>query len=393
MSDFLPTNLGDPFGLGSNSGLSNITGVPVGATTPPPGQGSPTVIPDVPTTTPITQTPDDEITRLTNLVNQLNQQAQTAANQARIPGAAGLEQQSSNMIGQELSGQLPQDVQNQLAQYAAERGISTGNSNLLQQLGLNSLQAQQQGQQNLTAAYARNPAAPIYDPSQLILTPAQQAQLQNQQSQTALNWWQALNPNYGRLVNGSGSGGGSGGGGGTTYSGGGTPTSTGDPFSSNLAASATPTNTTTSDWFSKLLSQLANSNPISGNTIGAGPVSQGTVGNGLTTSYVPGSGTLVNYNLPNDWFTPTSTYVPGSGTLVDYNLPNDWFTSSGTGGGYLDTGYNSATNQSTYDPFSGYLDSVGTGGGGGSYSDTSYNSYTDQSTYDPFSGYLDYTGG
>lgn len=149
---------------------------------------------------------------LTQMINQLNLQGQQAANAGRIPGEQGLETQSSGMIGQELAGQLPQDVITQLQQQAAERGIATGspgsdNSNAayLRALGLTSLQEQQQGQQNLTAAEARNPAARVFDPTSQLLTPAQAGQLNNENAMLQLDWYKALT--------GQGGGRGSGGGG------------------------------------------------------------------------------------------------------------------------------------------------------------------------------------
>lgn len=153
-----------------------------------------------------------DLASLSDLINSINRNAQQASNAGRIPGGAGLEQQSSNNISSELSGQLPNDVIRQLTQSAAERGIATGapgsdnaNSSLLQALGLNSLQLQQQGQQNLTAADARNPGAPIFDPTSMLLTPYQAGQLNNQNALLGLDWYKALHPGY--------SGGGGGGGG------------------------------------------------------------------------------------------------------------------------------------------------------------------------------------
>lgn len=73
---------------------------------------------------------------------------------------APLSQQSLPVISSEISGQLPSDVQAQLNQQAAERGVSTGTTGspnagaaYLRALGLNSLQMQQLGQQNLSQAY------------------------------------------------------------------------------------------------------------------------------------------------------------------------------------------------------------------------------------------------
>lgn len=122
---------------------------------------------------------------ISDLVNSINRSAQQAAQAARIPQGTALETKSSTNIGQELSGQLPSDVVSLLQQQAAERGVATGlgtdsgnnNAAYLRALGLTSLQEQQTGQQNLSAAYARNPIAPTYDPGNLVMTPAQTASL------------------------------------------------------------------------------------------------------------------------------------------------------------------------------------------------------------------------
>lgn len=170
-------------------------------------------------------------------INAYNLTAQQRANSSRIPGAAGLEAQSSKMIGQELAGEVPSDVLNQLGTRAAERGVSIGSpgsSNAtaayLRALGLTSIDQQQRGQQNLTGAYARNPAAPLFDVGSQLITPYQsqqialqargqelsraqaQAQLEMEAAQmSARNRAQASALNGG---GGGGYGGGSGGGGG-----------------------------------------------------------------------------------------------------------------------------------------------------------------------------------
>lgn len=124
----------------------------------------------------------DRLGKLGDIINQMNRNAQKQSLQARIPNAPALETKSSANIGSELGGQVPQDVMNLLGQEAAERGVATGavgspnaNAAYLRALGLTSLQEQQQGQADLTRAYARNPAAPIFDPTTQLITPYQGA--------------------------------------------------------------------------------------------------------------------------------------------------------------------------------------------------------------------------
>lgn len=140
-----------------------------------------------------------DLAAVTELVNLLNRNAQQQANQNRIPGASGLEQQSSSNIASLLAGNVPSDVQRNLYQTAAERGIAVGSpgsdnsqSALLRALGLTSLGLQSQGQSDLSAAYARNPAAPIFDPTTQLLTPAQKLAAEQNANQLGLEWWKAL---------------------------------------------------------------------------------------------------------------------------------------------------------------------------------------------------------
>lgn len=133
-------------------------------------------------------------TSTANLINSLNRNAQSAALGARIPNAGGLEAQSSANIGNELAGQLPPDVRALLGQQAAENATASGisgsraaNSAYLRALGLTSLQEQQMGQQNLSAALARNPQAPLYDPSQMVLSPYQSGELTLQEANALTN--------------------------------------------------------------------------------------------------------------------------------------------------------------------------------------------------------------
>lgn len=128
------------------------------------------------------------LTQLSDLINSINRNAQTQNLQARIPNAPALEAQSSANIGSELQGQLPQDVMNLLGQQAAERGVGTGigadsqnaSAAYLRALGQTSLQQEQLGQQNLTSAYARNPAAPLFDTGSQVISPLNLAQIQEQ---------------------------------------------------------------------------------------------------------------------------------------------------------------------------------------------------------------------
>jgi len=121
-----------------------------------------------------------EIAQLTQMINAINRTAQQQANAGRIPGGAGLEATSSGNIGRALRGEVDPSVLYQLGQQAAERGVSTGspmgagsNAAYLRALGLNTMDLMNTGQNWLTQATNRNPAAPIFDQSSMFITPGQ----------------------------------------------------------------------------------------------------------------------------------------------------------------------------------------------------------------------------
>lgn len=174
------------------SALPTFTPQATTVTAPAPFTWTPINTPAAPQNNP------EWIKSMSEMINQINQQAQHAANAARIPGALGLENRSSINIENALQGKLPADVITQIAQRAAERGVSSGNpygansnADYLRAIGLNSLQLQNTGQDWLTAALARNPSAPIYDPGRLVVTPLQQAEFALQAANFGLNQQQA----------------------------------------------------------------------------------------------------------------------------------------------------------------------------------------------------------
>lgn len=112
---------------------------------------------------------------VTPTVNALNVSGQQTAQAARLPGEAGLAGQTSNIIGQELQGDVPQDVMNLLEQQGAEGATTSGGNPqaaYLRALGLTSLGQQQAGQANLSTALASSPIAPLFDPTTQLLGPA-----------------------------------------------------------------------------------------------------------------------------------------------------------------------------------------------------------------------------
>jgi len=189
----------DPiWGMGMNTFVTNSAGVPI----PGGGGGGGGV------GTPSAGVPSN-ISSVMNLINSLNRTAQQQSNAARIPNAQDLEAQSSLNIGHELRGELSPDVIRLLQQQGAERGVGRGIGGspneiaaYLRALGLTSLDQQKTGQANLSAALGRNPGAPLFDPTGLIMTPYQSAQLAAEQQriklaqdQLALEAWKAQQAN------------------------------------------------------------------------------------------------------------------------------------------------------------------------------------------------------
>jgi hypothetical protein len=89
--------------------------------------------------------------------------------------------QSAN-VSQELSGQVPLDVQQQLQEQAAERGVASGfgtdspNSTAayLRGLGLTSLNMEQLGQQGLQTEIGESPTGQPFNVSSMFVSPEQE---------------------------------------------------------------------------------------------------------------------------------------------------------------------------------------------------------------------------
>lgn len=275
---------------------------------------------------------------ITALVNALNLAGQQQANAARIPGAAGLEATSSANIGSQLAGQLPPDVMALINQQGAERGIATGapgsanaNAATLRALGLTSLGQQQQGQQNLSAAYARNPAAPLFDPTSQIMTPAQAAQLNLEAQANMLNFLKAFSPQ------GTGVGGGGGG---------------------RQSAPQTVADTTPS-WFPRAAGVSPVNPPPAAIPISSPDVSAPVFNTDIAgTGYNPATNTSVLD--PFSMFNPfgfTGGSQVGTGDILGTGNYNPF-------GGYGAVPDNTVTTDtsSTYDPFMQYSDGAYSGG-------------------------------
>jgi len=155
---------------------------------------------------------------LTDITNSLDQANQQKANAGRIPGSPALEQSSSANIGSALRGEVPSDVMNVLAQGAAERGVGTGspmgpatNTDYLKALGLTSTGMMNTGQQWLSAADARNPAAQV-TPSAGIYQTIEQQKMEQQRLAQQMKIAEMNNATQRAIASMRGSSGGGGGG-------------------------------------------------------------------------------------------------------------------------------------------------------------------------------------
>lgn len=118
-------------------------------------------------------------------LNPFNQNQLLGQYNMAIPNYAALTQTASGNAMQQLSGQVPTDVINELLTGAAERGITGGmpgspNSNAayLRALGLTSIGQQATGMQNLHQLTADAPIAKPFDPASMFVTPEQEQEAQ-----------------------------------------------------------------------------------------------------------------------------------------------------------------------------------------------------------------------
>lgn len=106
---------------------------------------------------------------LASNTNALMTQQAKAPFVANLPDYESMVAQRSSNTGAQLRGEVPQDVVNQIIQRAAERGIVTGNSNLLANIGRSSLDMMELGSKNLSQGIADTPVPQLFNPSSLFV--------------------------------------------------------------------------------------------------------------------------------------------------------------------------------------------------------------------------------
>jgi hypothetical protein len=103
-----------------------------------------------------------------------------------LPNYTGMLQSETGNVGQELQGQLPTDVQNQIQEAGAQRGIATGQgagspntgASELADLGLTSLNMNQLGQQGFGQLMQQTPTGQSFNPANEFVTPAEEQEAQ-----------------------------------------------------------------------------------------------------------------------------------------------------------------------------------------------------------------------
>jgi hypothetical protein len=135
---------------------------------------------------------------LAKQTNAFNLAEQTGQYEAGIPNYTGLAAKSSENIGAQLRGEVPEDVVNLIGQQAAERGITRGvpgsqfaNYDYLRALGLTSLGQQAAGEGALTNAVSRMPKTPLMNIASMYITPQQQREYELAQGQQDIGWYNA----------------------------------------------------------------------------------------------------------------------------------------------------------------------------------------------------------
>lgn len=117
--------------------------------------------------------------------NTFNQGELDRLMEMAMPGTRSIRETATNLVGSQLRGEIPTDVQNQVQNNAAARAISGGfggsgmHGNLVaRDLGLTSMDIQKQGM-NSAAAWmqmAKSSTAPLFDGTSMFLTPQQRTQ-------------------------------------------------------------------------------------------------------------------------------------------------------------------------------------------------------------------------
>ena len=119
---------------------------------------------------------------LTTGTDTISAQGAALPYELNLPDYSGLLSSATGNVAQELSGQIPQDVQNLISTEGAERGVATGQgagspdttASLLQALGLTSLGEESQGMQGFAQLMQQTPTGQPFNPASMFVSPESQ---------------------------------------------------------------------------------------------------------------------------------------------------------------------------------------------------------------------------
>lgn len=131
---------------------------------------------------------------LASMANKFSAEELNKELERMLPGYGALRDSATGVIGSELRGEIPKDVERLLTQRAAEKGITLGtsgsgfeSSDLLRNLGITSLQITQQGLDSASKWIASIPKAPQFDFTSMFFTPQQRLNFGLQEAQLNTN--------------------------------------------------------------------------------------------------------------------------------------------------------------------------------------------------------------
>ena len=130
--------------------------------------------------------------KLASSVNTFNQQQLESMLETAIPGYQAIKAKVGKNISSQLSGEIPQDVQDFIQRKAAAKSFSSGfggsgmAANLTaRDLGLTSLQLTQEGLDSATRWISSAAVAPRFDVSSMFITPQQRIGFAQQERDSA----------------------------------------------------------------------------------------------------------------------------------------------------------------------------------------------------------------
>jgi hypothetical protein len=145
----------------------------------------------------------DAASELAGKTNEFDQSQATSLLEQAMPGFSAMQKKMMSMVDEDLASQnsLPQDVKDQIARFAAEKGVSRGTSggfngfNLVKDFGFNLLDwrnaARARAMNTLSTVYGMTPRVNPMSPMAMMVDPNTAINVQGQNNQMAYNVQQA----------------------------------------------------------------------------------------------------------------------------------------------------------------------------------------------------------